>query len=88
MDDPELDPFSLSVDDSHLPESSLLTFQEILFQKGRDFFGREGMEVDPVLYGNKDSVKFGVRSHGFGVKKPNKINSYYNKTAKKLFSSF
>jgi hypothetical protein len=66
MDDPELDPFALSVDDPHLPESSFLTFHEILFQERRDFSGREGMEVDPVHYGNMDSIKFGVRSHEFG----------------------
>ncbi len=62
MDDPELNPFTLPVDDPHLPEPPLLAFEEIVFQKGRDFFWREGMEIDPIFYRKMDRFRVFVLS--------------------------
>ena len=57
MDDPELNPFAFPMDDPHLSEPPLLAFEEIVFQKERDFFGGEGMEIDPVVNGNMNGHK-------------------------------
>ena len=64
MDDVHLHPLPLSVDDSDLLEAFLLTFEKIVLQERRDFPGREGVEIDPVLDGNFQNHKsqFGVRS--------------------------
>ena len=62
VDDPELNPLTLPVDDPHLSEPPLLAFEEIVFQKERDLPGREGMEIDPILNRKMDRIRVFVFS--------------------------
>jgi hypothetical protein len=57
FDDPLLDAPALTVDDPDLPESFFVALLEIVFEEHRNFFGPEGVKIDPVFDGNADNHK-------------------------------
>ena len=52
MDDVELYPFALSMDDPDLTKPLFPAFQQVLLKQSGDVFGRKGVQVNPVLNGN------------------------------------